>query len=1192
MTRRLLPYEHQLIRELGISEQEYLEFAQAQFDHTKALEDKLQTPQAGSEAGVALVLAIIGFVLSAASALFMLLAVPSQKSQRQPREQRFSPRSGFNSVQELGVYGDPVNLVYCNTAQNTTGGVRVATSLVWSAIDSFGSSQFLQMMLVVGAGRINDIDINRLAFGQTPVRQFPSQHVWAYYNPTGRINFSDLKLPVGNTKDPSRDGAGEATLAYRVSPGGSERAEGFSQAFSPSTLTKCGIYSAIPINVNVLDRNDKGKVQTALIGITMDAGFRNDYWATTNRRPIIQPGVSFTLTFESSTITPVKKKDVLQTAAELRRSLFQTLDLASTYKYGSARFRITEFPPGVDLDAETLSVTFTCTERGAAPEEDYETLDYKENETEATDAILLLQDEIVALEALLLTNEPIFLPVEVVSANVEPELNEYLAQIYFRLDALVDYEETQNKIKNFSQISFNPIYPANINLLISAIDINEEQIADFQAGGVTRSEKSKIAQLSKAISNQEKELRTLFIEFFDGSYTATRKERLREIEQLRKDMVSIGATNVSASGGGLDTDAMDTRNQGYRNSIVVKEAGITQQQVILDNSELWNDNFHTKCLVKIEDASYESITECRVIDFALRARVFKRINGRARKYGEKKEPAFKNSDNGLAMRVSMFWMYYRRTAAPESQWNRVSRIFAIRRGQDIDNYISLKFKANDNIGKWQFRFEAIADSASEMREVGTADFAYIENSGPTQVITNPDGTSFSFKGLLKARDGNLPPLNINPAEIDEWSLFSTRSDTQLQFSFDNGPEIEIKAVTEQRVEALSVYPQLYQNLSLLGFNAYSGQGVQDLRSITAFVRQGRLVRQLNDDGSYSGTPNVATSFAPEVFLDTILDPVDGIGLYAKVAGVDLVALAKAKRFCQRNNLFFDGVIADQTPWRQFWAETAAYSLLELGRIGGKETLVPAVPCDNAGNIIRTVPITAMFNAGNILEDSYREEFIDYGSSVQDLIASVIYRETEVDGVFPRNRSVDVSLAGATEVNSIRQTFDLSSYVTNRAQAILFAKYLCQQRRHVRRNIEFRTFPTDSPLSPGSYIYMDVGQQEWQGIYSGQVEAAGVLNIPLAETVPNGTYNVLLYRSGQVVVTQSASIVGSVASSLAGYEGWLFVLGTTVKAKRVFRIIEVQMDEEGEITVRGTEHPCDNAGQSLIADFSDSLFVTR
>ena len=101
-----------------------------------------------------------------------------------------------------------------------------------------------------------------------------------------------------------------------------------------------------------------------------------------------------------------------------------------------------------------------------------------------------------------------------------------------------------------------------------------------------------------------------------------------------------------------------------------------------------------------------------------------------------------------------------------------------------------------------------------------------------------------------------------------------------------------------------------------------------------------------------------------------------------------------------------------------------------------------------------------------------------------------------------------------------------------------------------------------------------------------------MNVPLAQTVPNGSYSVLLYKSGQSVVSASASISNNIASSLAGYEGWLFVLGTVVKSKRVFRVVEVQMEEDGEVSVRATEHPCDESGQSLIADFSDGLFSIR
>ena len=1175
MDRKLLPYEHQLVKALGVTKEEYLDFLAVQRDLTQSEEEQLRELRAEP---TAIVLFVVGVLLQVASAL--LMSKP-KGGRQQPREQTFAPRLAFNSAQELAKYGETVNLVYGSINDNPTGGVRVATSLIWSSISSFGSSQYMQMLTVLGAGRIGAIDPERIAFGQTPIRQFAAQQTWSYFNATGNIRFSDLVRPVGDANDPSRIGASSSSLVYRVNPQGTERQEGFSQAFSPSSLTKCGIYSPIPINVDVIDRNNEGAIQRAPLEITVDAGFRNAYWQQSTRRPLIPIGAQFTVTFAGSTVSAARRRDVFQSAAELRRTLFGLIDASSTYKLGSAKFRLAAPIASSDLDAGSIPVTFVCIEPGSAPEEDYETTNYKQNETDAINTILRLQTEITTLETQLAANPPIYLDTDIGRA-----LNAKLNEIQTRLDALVDYEETQGKTKNFSDVDQNPIYPAQINNLIGAIDANELQIADYQLGGLTRKERPKVAALRKDISRQERQLRRLFIDFFDGDFRRTRKQRLREIEALRKDMAALSANTLA-----LDTAAMNNRNNGWRAEIGVKQFEIAKQQALLDNPENLNDYFHTKCLVKVEEAAYETISQCGIVDFALRARVFKRINGRARKYGEKTEQTFKNSDNGVKMRTSMFWIMYRRTGA--AAWTRANRIFAIRRGTDVDNYISLKFRANDNIGNWQFQFEPIGETAAEMREFGLADFAYIENSGATQEVVNPDGTRFVFTGSLKNRRLDLPPLNNSPSQIDEWSLFSTRSDTQLTFSFDNGPEIEIKAVTEQRTEALSNYPQLYNNLCLLGFNAYSGQGVQDLRSISAFVTQGRWVRRLRDDGTYPSDPDGASSYAPDIFLDTILDGADGIGRFAKVAGIDLTGLALAKRFCQRNQLFMDCVIAERTPWRQFWADVAPFSLLELGRVGGRETLVPAVPCDNAGVIQRTVPIAALFNAGNILEDSYKEEYIDYGSSVQDLLATIIYRDTERDGVFPRNRSVDVSLAGVTEATAVRQSFDLSQFVTNRDQAILFAKLMCNQRRYIRKAVEFKTFPTDSPMAPGSYIFIDVGQNQWSGIHSGVVQSGGVLNTPIAGNVPNGTYKVLLYKSGNAPVTlNSVAINGNVSSQLAAYSGWLFALGTTLSTKRTFRITEVQMDEEGEVTVKALEHQCDAAGQSLIANFSDSLFTIR
>jgi hypothetical protein len=1214
MTRRLLPYEHQLITELGISKDEYLNFLQAQFDHTRLPVDKLTTPQADFGV-VALVLTIVGTLAQVGAALLAPKPeIPGQDARRTRREQVFAPRFAFNSTQELAKYGDPVNLIYCNTDLNTLGGVRVGTSLTWSAISSFGSSQFMQMMAVIGAADIapTGIDFTRTAFGQMAIRQFSAQRSWLYFSQNGNLRFSDLRLGAG--KDPSRTGAPDSSFVYQATLIGTERTEGFSQAFSPSTMTRCGVYAPIPINVNYYDRDDKGKGENAELGIELLD--RGGYWPSDrldNSRALVTVGTQFRLHFKG--LSSTSASDVRQAASELRRTLLSYIDVASTYKLGSAHLRVVGPVEDLELDNDSTTITLECVKEGICPEEDYATTNFKQNEAEAQQEITNSNARIDVLTNLLTTSTPIL------KSGVGSEASSRLNQINSLIDSVEDLRDQRWTAGELDSIVNDDadLYDDRINPFAQRVidtranrDNERNQIEEWQDEiGVERakpntnqtyvsnrkswirSARDRISALSKRLRNQQAKLDWAIREYgFNtprgGNLRNDRKYFLREQARLQEQIAALyGDAN------NIDQGATESRNNAWRNEIASLQANIAYQEQVLKNPELQNDFFNTKCLVKIEEAAYESLTQCRVVDFALKARVFKRVQGRQKQYGEVKMTNYKESDNGIKLRSMFFWVWHRRAGG---NWQRVPRIFVIRRGADIDNYVSLKFVADDNQGKWQFRFEPIAETAAEMRHYGAADFAYIENSGPVRTITSPAGGTFTFKGKLRTRDGYVAPINRNPSELDEWGLFSMRSDTQLAFSFDNGPELEIKAVTEQSTEPFSNYPSLYSNLSMLGFNIYSGQGVQDLRSMTLFVNKGKLVRQLNDDGTYSTTPNTATSYAPEIFLDTILDTQNGIGRFAKVEGIDLKALALAKRFCQRNQLFMDGVIADQTPWRQFWAETAPFSLLELGRIGGKETLVPAVPCDTAGNITRSITITALFNQGNILEDSYKEEFIDYGSSVQDLIASVIYRDTEVDGVFPRNSSVEISCTGVTEADATRQTFDLSQFVTRRDQAIRYGKLLCNQRRHIRRAIEFSTFPTNSVLSPGAYIYVALGENTWDQVKTGTITESGNLNTPVAGAVPNGTYSVLVYQSGASPVSLSGvTVTNNTASALSGYPGWLFVLGQTVTNKRVFRITEVQMDEEGEVSVKAVEHPCDVSGNetlSRIADFSDSNFTVR
>jgi hypothetical protein len=1102
MTRKLLPYEYDLISTLGISKEEYLEFLAVQQTYIDPKEGSVLDIR--NDAGVvAIVLAIIGILAQVASIL-LAPKFSDPGGQRQTRNQRFAPRFAFNSQQELAKYGDPINLVYTDASVNTKGGVRVAGSLIWSAVRSYGSSQFLQMLMVLGAGQIKAIDPNKSAFGQTALSNITAENKWFYFRSsgTGALQWAN-ELNGKSATDPTLYGV-ETNNPYRLQTTAQNvRTDGFSQAYSPSTQNTVGIYGVVPINTLVYQRNEQGDKESANLGI-----FSSWNWTTLQQ---VKTGFEFTLTINA---TNVEVDDVNTQAQETRRALASTFDESGLFKLGSAKFRVKTINVG-SPDEKNMLITLVCVEDGNAP---------------------LIAYDVTVLDG--------------------------------------DATRYKNQILNSPEY----VNAKQIVDTVYALDQREETIFG-------NDEDPRIFGIKKLSKN------AVFTS--DGIYEATYEQ-----QQTR----NRGRFTISVFTG-------YKKIRGFTPNELGAYAKWAELQEIVDTYEA-DDSFYTKAITRMEEAAYQTLQPCHIVDLAIKSRVSKRLSGRQERYGSKNRTGYPSSDNGNKNRTSLFVLKYKIAGGVFAY---VPGIFAISRVSDIDNFNYIKFNSNEATSNyWQFKLEPVGDmnaeiaTKSELRNTnGVVNYFYIENSGLPQVITTVTGESFHFTGrIIPSNRTNLPPLNESPSGLNEWDLFNLDADNQLSFSFDNGPELTVTCISEQLIKQFDL-SVLYSNLSLVGFNIYSGRNLQDLRNFTAFVTQGRLVRNLRTSGRDEnnilwGNPgfnylpaslNGPTCFAPDIFLDSVLDPEDGIGKYAVVDGVDIEQLARTKLFCQQNKLYMDGVIADQTSWREFWVQAAPFSLLEFARIGGRETLIPAVPYNpNTGAIQRQIRVTALFNQGNIIEDSYKEEYLDYGSNVQDLIASVIYRDTDINGTFARNRTLEVKLKNVSDSDAIRQTFDLSQFVTTSDQAVLYGKLLCNLRRYVRRAIEFRTFPTQDPIAPGAFIYLDIGQNAWNGIRTGVIEPGGSLNIPLDNNLPNGTYKFLLYRSGNGVVSIETTVAGNTANALAAYEGWLFVLGTQINSKRIFRVSEVQMDEEGEITVRASEYPCDTNDNSLIADFSDALFT--
>lgn len=1268
--RPLLPYQYALCDVLGISEDDYHEFLAVQQDWTQSEEKRLSEVR-NDAVTVAIVLTVIGILFQVAAVL-LAPRPETPKGPRQGRNQRFSPRFGFNSTQELAAYGTPVPLVYCNRGMNPKGSVRVATSLLWSAVESFGSAQYMQLLLLVGAAEVKQITFNRIAFGQLPLGELRDTNTWVYYNATGGpVRFQDLV--IGDTRDPAKSGLGNSSIVHQIKDGNNWRT-GFSQALTPTSKTKFGCYNPIPINVDIIERKQSGKLSIFENGIYIQSG----NWGVNSSNRWVK-GDQVTIIFKP---TSGSKNNLAREAGrDLRAQLIDTLDQGAVYILGSALFRAINLGSNRDLKKNSAFIILECIQPGRRPttsyvrqrprrlqesdlekvEAAYDALNSSAYATQqAVNSILIEQNasRLNGSGVLTLPSRPReFEPSDEEQYEVltETDIAFNFGDIRYDFSGLktITWVNEANQTKSYTYYRGGSLkytrrlldQKLNDKPKLRTDDLRQvydDQLEDVRrlrdaisAGAYDSAFRSQAKAESTAqrlktdIANLRAQRRTAqdagnlqLVDSLDVQIDDKQEERQdyldrRVSEKQREQITFIRTTNSSFTGldgqsyscgirctkrklNALKGDFVTDQVGSYaikaelNDLIAEKEKALADAQYIAKNWEGFvtdiDDAFFCKCLVKAETAVYQTVTACDYVKLNIRARLFRRIQGRAKKYGKKQAPdGYRISDNGVKPRMAFFSIRFRETGG---SWQRVPTLFAMSRAADNDAFITLKFETNGGLKKWEFEMAPVVDPAAEVTEHGYPSYSLLNTAGQRSRVTL-GGNSFAFYGEIVGVAANKFPNTAEkgPLYTNEWDFFSVRSDTEMQSSADQGPEFELVNVTEQQKCAEA--EQKYSDMSLLAIHTFSGSGVQDLRSVTAMVREGKRCWVVDEaTGNYS-LSNGSTSYAPDIFADTVLDSTNGITQYSNASGVDWESLALAKRFCKNSGLgcelFMDGVLAEQTSWRNFWVEAAPYSLLEFARVNGRETLVPAIPVTANGTATLAVTVSALFNQGNILQGSYKEEFLDYGDSTKDLVATVIYRDTTDVEAFARNDSVTVARFDTDINDAVWQTFDVSDWVSQREQAALYGRYLCQQRRWVKSAIEFKTVPSDSPVGPGDYIFVDIGLNRFDSIRTGVVEDGGRLNAPLSIGIPDGTYQALTYFSGGDVQSQSVSVSNGVASALASRAGALFSLGVAQTSRRTFRVVEVSMEESGETTIKAVEHPCDANGNSLVAKLNSGTF---
>lgn len=257
---KLLPYEKNLAKILGISEDAYQEWKAITLRHS------IQKPAEGPTCGP-LVPVLVNLAISVGLTLLSSLLFPARQQTgrinvRQGRRdartnnQRLSPRFGFDSVQEPAQVGQFVPVVIAKR-ENNLGGVRVAMPMVWSQMLAYNGSMMFRGIFLGGiAGMPQDAwDPRGWAFGNNTLGAYAYTGVASgraarysiYWRPQGgRLTSANYLAGREAARDVGnfQNFGGQDVFALNL--GQDEYKTAFCMTETPSTSKAFGLYGWCP----------------------------------------------------------------------------------------------------------------------------------------------------------------------------------------------------------------------------------------------------------------------------------------------------------------------------------------------------------------------------------------------------------------------------------------------------------------------------------------------------------------------------------------------------------------------------------------------------------------------------------------------------------------------------------------------------------------------------------------------------------------------------------------------------------------------------------------------------------------------------------------------------------------------------------------------------------------------------------
>lgn len=450
------------------------------------------------------------------------------------------------------------------------------------------------------------------------------------------------------------------------------------------------------------------------------------------------------------------------------------------------------------------------------------------------------------------------------------------------------------------------------------------------------------------------------------------------------------------------------------------------------------------------------------------------------------------------------------------------------------------------------------------------------------------GIEFIIQGVSNVE---LAPAGFNSArEFEGQSQYAdvTFYGNFVEKSNASAPEHQITYVNE--IVSNESLPD-YDRLTICGLVLKASRSFVNLDQIRLWLSNGIPVKRFHPDDA--AAPVGPSNLLCDLVYYLLTDNVAGLGgvLNQTIDNAPLVNtadLVETAKFLKTNKLFYDGVIGTASNVRQLIAETAPFFLCNFVISDGKFSLRPALPTTEAGEISTgPVPISQLFTAGNILEDSFELEYLN-AEERKPLQAVVRFRQ-EQRNQLSQERNVVVRWADSEGFTPL-ESFDVTAYCTSEQHARTAAKYFLSIRKRVTHTIRFRTTPYGLNLAPGDYIKVVTEASPYHAARNGSVGASGA--VTSATELPDGQYDILYYKTGGDDVTEAVmTISGGLVAEQALWNSIFTVREMTVSAN-VYMVEQLTLAEDSTVQISASEFPCDSTLSSVIAQdvTNDSRYI--